>query len=35
LESWTVIGDDHVPVEPVERFLAYLTSVERSPKHRS
>jgi len=31
LESWTVIGDDHVPVEPVERFLAYLTSVERSP----
>jgi len=35
LESWTVIGDDHVPVEPVERFLAYLTSVECSPKHRS
>src|SRR6266536_3398736 len=30
-ESWTLLGDDHVPVEPVERFLAYLTSVERSP----
>jgi integrase/recombinase XerD len=29
--SWTVLGDDHVPVEPVERFLAYLSSVERSP----
>jgi len=26
-----VLGDDHVPVEPVERFLAYLASVERSP----
>jgi len=23
-ESWTVLGDDHVPVEPVERWLAYL-----------
>jgi len=31
LESWTVVGDDHVPVEPVERFLAYLSSIERSP----
>ena len=30
-ESWTVLDDDHHPVEPVERFLAYLTSVERSP----
>jgi integrase/recombinase XerD len=30
-ESWTVLGDDQVPVEPVEGFLAYLTSVERSP----
>jgi integrase/recombinase XerD len=26
VESWTVLGDDHVPVEPVERFLAYLAS---------
>ncbi|MEP7179283.1 MAG: site-specific integrase [Pseudonocardiales bacterium] len=31
VESWTVLGDDHVPVEPVERFLAYLSSIERSP----
>lgn len=30
-ESWTLLGDDLVPVEPVERFLAYLTAVERSP----
>lgn len=30
-ESWTVVGDDLVPVEPVERFLAYLASIERSP----
>ncbi len=30
-ESWTLLGDDHVPVEPVERFLGYLSSVERSP----
>jgi hypothetical protein len=30
-ESWTVLGDDHVPVEPVERWLAYLAAIERSP----
>jgi site-specific recombinase XerD len=30
-ESWTLLGEDHVPVEPVERFLAFLTAVERSP----
>jgi len=30
-ESWTVLGGDGVPVEPVERYLAYLTDVERSP----
>lgn len=30
-ESWTVLGDDHVPVEPVERFLGYLSSIEQSP----
>ena len=23
--SWTVLGDDDVPVAPVDRFLAYLT----------
>jgi len=31
LESWTVLGDDDVPVQPIERYLAYLTSIERSP----
>jgi integrase/recombinase XerD len=30
-ESWTVLGDDGVPVAPVERYLAYLSDVERSP----
>ena len=30
-ESWTVLADDGVPVGPVERFLAYLTDIERSP----
>jgi integrase/recombinase XerD len=30
-ESWTLLGDDHAPVESVERFLAYLASIERSP----
>jgi len=31
LESWTVLGDDDVPVAPIERYLAYLTDIERSP----
>jgi integrase/recombinase XerD len=30
-ESWTVLGGGQVPVEPVERFLGYLTSIEKSP----
>ena len=30
-ESWTVLDDEHRPLEPVERFLAYLSSIERSP----
>lgn len=30
-ESWTVLGDDGVPVDAVERFLAYLSVIERSP----
>jgi hypothetical protein len=28
---WLVLGDDHLPVEPVRRYLAYLDDVERSP----
>jgi integrase/recombinase XerD len=31
VESWTVLGDDGGPVEPVERYLAYLSDIERSP----
>jgi hypothetical protein len=30
-ESWTVLGPDGAPVEPVESFLAYLSALERSP----
>jgi integrase/recombinase XerD len=29
--SWTVLGDGDVPVAPVDRFLAYLTGIGRSP----
>jgi integrase/recombinase XerD len=29
--SWTVLGDDDVPVAPVDRFLAYLSDIGRSP----
>ncbi len=29
--SWTVLGDDDTPIEPIERYLAYLTDIERSP----
>ena len=31
LVSWTVLGDDDLPVLPIERYLAFLTDVERSP----
>ena len=30
-ESWTVVGDDGAVVAPVERYLAYLCALERSP----
>jgi integrase/recombinase XerD len=30
-QSWTVVGADAGPVEPVEAFLAHLHAVERSP----
>ena len=30
-ESWTLLGEDHGPVESVERFLSYLFSIEKSP----
>jgi integrase/recombinase XerD len=31
VESWTVLGEDAAPVGPIERYLAYLTDIERSP----
>ena len=31
LESWTVLGDDDIPVWPAEGWLAYLANIERSP----
>ena len=30
-ESWTVLDGQGRPVEPVERYLAYLSGIERSP----
>lgn len=30
-ESWTILDDDGLPVGPVERYLGYLTGIERSP----
>jgi integrase/recombinase XerD len=30
-ESWTVIGSDLRPVQPVERYLAWLSCIERAP----
>lgn len=30
LKSWTVLGDDG-PLEPVDRWLAHLSAIERSP----
>jgi len=29
--SWSLVGPDRVVVEPVERYLAWLTHIERSP----
>ncbi len=31
LVSWTVLGNDGAPVEPVESYLTYLAALERSP----
>ena len=30
-ESWTLLGDAGEVIEPAERYLAYLTAIERSP----
>lgn len=29
--SWTVLGPDHLPIDPVERYLAHLAAIQRSP----
>lgn len=31
VESWTVLGADDVPVAAIERYLSYLSDIERSP----
>ena len=31
VSSWTVLGDDDAPVGPIERYLRYLTDIDRSP----
>lgn len=30
-ESWIVIGDDFLPVDPIQDYLSYLSNVGRSP----
>ncbi len=30
-ESWRVLSDDQLPIQPVKRFPAYLASIEKSP----
>lgn len=30
-QSWLVIGDDYLPIEPIQAYLKYLESLERSP----
>lgn len=29
--SWLVLGDDFLPIRPIQEFLAYLENIERSP----
>ncbi len=29
--TWTLLGDDYLPIAPVQEFLDYLRNVERSP----
>ncbi|MDZ8056566.1 MAG: tyrosine-type recombinase/integrase [Aulosira sp. ZfuCHP01] len=29
--TWTVLGADYLPITPIEQFLRYLESIERSP----
>lgn len=29
--TWLVIGDDYLPIHPIQHYLAYLENIERSP----
>ncbi|MDZ7965542.1 MAG: tyrosine-type recombinase/integrase [Nostoc sp. DedSLP03] len=29
--TWAVLGDDYFPIRPIEQFISYLESIERSP----
>ena len=29
--SWAVLGNDYLPIQPIQQFLKYLESIERSP----
>ena len=29
--TWTVLGDDYFPIRPIEQYISYLESIERSP----
>jgi integrase/recombinase XerD len=29
--TWTVLGDDYLPVQPIQELLLYLKNIERSP----
>lgn len=31
VQIWMVLGDDYLPIEPIQRYLNYLSSLERSP----
>jgi integrase/recombinase XerD len=31
VSSWTVFGSDDAVIDPVDRFLGYLTDIGRSP----
>jgi integrase/recombinase XerD len=29
--TWMVLGDDYLPIQPIQQFLSYLKSIEKSP----
>ncbi|MEH2325887.1 MAG: tyrosine-type recombinase/integrase [Nostoc sp.] len=29
--TWTVLGNDYLPIRPIEQYISYLESIERSP----